>query len=235
MIGPIILLAFGASVFPTLLACVAIIISRPSPRRLLLAFYAGAVLTSVSTGIAVLAVFANGNAVLGSTRSAPHPATSIVAGVGALLGAWLMASARGEAILARWRTSHSHRRKPKQKEKNGESWTERTLGRASWRAAFLVGAIINLPGPFYLLALGDIARGSYSTVVQVALILLFNAIMFLLLEVPLVGYLVRPETTAERVATMSHWLNANGLRITGWLVGLAGASLIGQGVAALAT
>ena len=34
---------------------------------------------------------------------------------------------------------------------------------------------------------------------------------------------------------MSHWLNANGLRITGWLVGLAGASLIGQGVAALAT
>jgi hypothetical protein len=33
---------------------------------------------------------------------------------------------------------------------------------------------------------------------------------------------------------MSRWLNANGLRITGWLVGLAGASLIVQGVAALA-
>jgi hypothetical protein len=43
--------------------------------------------------------------------------------------------------------------------------------------------VINLPGPFYVLALGKIAHGSYSTVQQVGLILLFNAIMFLLLEV----------------------------------------------------
>jgi hypothetical protein len=232
MIGPIVLLAFGASVFPALLACVAIIVSRPSPRKLLFAFYAGGVLTSVSTGIAVLSVFADGDAVLGSTSSTPHPTTSILAGAIALLGAWVMASARGHAMLARWRSGHSHHRKPKQT--NGQSWAERTLGRASWRVAFLVGAIINLPGPFYLLALGDIARGNYSTVVQVALILLFNAIMFLLLEVPLVGYLVRPETTAGRVAWLSRWLNANGLRIAGWLVGLAGVSLIVQGVAALA-
>lgn len=230
--GSIILLALGSSVFPTLLACVAIIISRPAPRVLLLGFYAGGLLTSVSTGIAVLAIFANGNAVLGSTSSAPHPTTSIVAGVIALLGAWLMASARGSAMLAQWRSHHSHRRKPKQAE--GQSWAERTLGRASWKVAFFVGAIINLPGPFYLLALGEIARGSYSTVQQAALILLFNAIMFLLLEVPLVGYVLRPDATAERVRAMSRWLNANGLRITGWLVGLAGAGLLVQGVAALA-
>jgi hypothetical protein len=230
--GSIILLAFGACVFPTLLACVAIIISRPAPRVLLLSFYAGGVLMSVSTGIAVLAVFTNGDAVLGSTRSSPHPTTSVVGGVIALLGAWLMASARGSAMLARWRSNHSHRRKPKQA--GGPSWAERTLGRASWKVAFLVGAIINLPGPFYLLALGDIARGSYSTVQQVGLILLFNAIMFLLLEVPLVGYLVRPEATAGRVEGMSRWLNANGLRITGWLVGLAGASLLVDGITALA-
>src|ERR1700759_2412465 len=231
MIGSIILLAFGACIFPTLLACVAIIISRPSPRKLLLAFYAGGLLTSVSTGIAMLSVFASGDTVLGSTSSTPHPTTSILAGAFALLGAWLMASARGHALLSRWRSSHSHHHKPRRT--NGHSWAERTLGRASWRAAFLVGAIINLPGPFYLLALGDIARGGYSDVGQFVLILLFNAIMFLLLEVPLVGYLVRPETTAERVAAMSRWLNANGLRITGWLVGLAGASLVGQGIAAL--
>jgi hypothetical protein len=111
--GSIILLAFGACVFPTLLACVAIIISRPEPRVLLMAFYAGGLVTSVSTGIAVLALFTNGDAVLGSTPSAPHPTTSIVAGVIAFLGAWAMASARGNAMLARWRSNHSHRRKPK--------------------------------------------------------------------------------------------------------------------------
>jgi hypothetical protein len=73
-----------------------------------------------------------------------------------------------------------------------------------------------LPGPFYLLALGKIAHGNFSTSQQVALILLFNALMFLLLEVPLVGYLVRrPEATAKRITATSRWLNANGLRITG--------------------
>jgi hypothetical protein len=55
--GSIILLAFGACFFPTLLACVAIMISRPEPRWLLIAFYAGGVVTSVSAGIVVLAVF----------------------------------------------------------------------------------------------------------------------------------------------------------------------------------
>jgi hypothetical protein len=225
----IILLAFGACFFPTLLACVAIMISRPEPRWLLIAFYVGGLVASVSTGIVVLAVFKNGDAVLGSTRSDPHPATSIIAGVVALVFSWLMVSARGHAMLDRWR---SHRRRTSKKE-DGPSWAERRLGRASWKVAFFVGAVINLPGPFYLLALGKIAHGGYSTLGQVALILLFNAIMFLLLEVPLVGYLVRPEETARRVTAMSAWLNANGLRITGWLVGVFGVSLLAQGTAAL--
>src|ERR1700759_1627689 len=120
MIGSIILLAFGACIFPTLLACVAIIISRPSPRKLLLAFYAGGLLTSVSTGIAVLSVFASGDTVLGSTSSTAQPTASIPAGGFALLGAWLMASARGRAMLARWRSGHSRHRRPKRTD--GQSW-----------------------------------------------------------------------------------------------------------------
>jgi hypothetical protein len=232
-VGPIILLAFGAAVFPTLLACVAIMISRPEPRRLLLAFYAGGLLTSVASGIVVLALFANGSDVLGSTTSTPHPATSIIAGVLALVLAWLLASTRGRSRIDRWRRSHP-RRAAKPKEHKGPSWAERHLGEASAKVAFGVGATINLPGPFYLLALGDMATGGYSTGQQLGLILLFNAIMFLLLEAPLVGYFVRPEATAERVGNLSRWLNANGLRVTGWLVGVFATSLLAQGLTALA-
>ena len=94
--------------------------------------------------------------------------------------------------------------------------------------------MIDLPGPFYLLALGDMATGGYSTAEQLGLIMLFNAIMFLLFEVPLIRYLVRPETTAERVASFATWLNANGLRVIGWLVGAVGVGLIAQGLAAAA-
>ena len=41
-----------------------------------------------------------------------------------------------------------------------------------------------------------------------------------------------PEETAERVASFATWLNANGLRVMGWLVGAVGIGLIVQGLAA---
>ena len=53
-----------------------------------------------------------------------------------------------------------------------------------------------------------------------------------LFEVPLVGYLLRPERTAERVGDLAIWLNRNGLRVMGALVALVGVSLVVQGFAA---
>jgi hypothetical protein len=224
----IVLLALAAAVFPTLIACVAIMISRPQPRRLLVAFYGGAVIVSVSAGILVLNAFNAGGTVIGNSSSSPNPGTSIVAGIVALVLAWLMVSERGRALLRRWRSRHP-RRQPKAA---GPSWAERHLGAANAGVAFVVGAAINLPGPFYVLALGEIANGSYTRLQSFGLIVLFNAIMFLLLEVPLLGYLVRPEQTARQVGQLSVWLNANGLRVMGVLVGAVGVSLIVQGVAA---
>jgi hypothetical protein len=226
----IVLLALAAAVFPTLIACVAIMISRPQPRRLLLAFYAGAVLVSVTTGILVLNAFNAGGTVIGNTSSSPNPGTSIVLGLLALVLAWLMVSERGRTLMHRWRSRHPRRHQ----KAAGPSWAERHLGQANAAVAFAVGVAINLPGPFYVLALGEIANGSYSRLASFGLILLFNAIMFTLLEVPLIGYLVRPERTARQVARLSIWLNTNGLRVMGVLVGAVGVSLVVQGVAAAA-
>ena len=86
--GQIILLAVAAAVFPTLIACVAVMISRPEPRGLLLAFYFGGLIASLTAGVVVLAHFNDGNTVLGSTSSTPSPGTSIVAGLVSLLLAW---------------------------------------------------------------------------------------------------------------------------------------------------
>ncbi len=229
--GQIILLAFGAAIFPTLLACVAIMLSRPQPRALLLGFYLGGLLTSVISGIVVLSLFNNGNSIGGTTTSTSSPGVYIVSGLIALLFSWLMASDRGRSYLAR-RREHHPRKHSQPKPQTGPSRIERTLSRASARTAFAVGAVINLPGPFYLLALGDISTGDYSSAQELGLILLFNAIMFLLVEVPLVGYIVRPDTTVEKVAAFSKWLNANGLRVIGWLIGIWGTGLLVQGVSA---
>jgi hypothetical protein len=77
MAGPmadIVLLALAAAVFPTLIACVAIMISRPEPRRLLVAFYAGGLTVSVGAGIVVLNAFIRGTRSSGTPRRAPTPA-----------------------------------------------------------------------------------------------------------------------------------------------------------------
>jgi Sap, sulfolipid-1-addressing protein len=97
----IILLAFAAAVFPTLIACVAVMISRPEPRGLLLAFYLGGLAASLPSGVVVLAHFNDGNTVLGSTSSTPSPGISIVTGLVSLMFAWLMTSPRGRKLLDR--------------------------------------------------------------------------------------------------------------------------------------
>lgn len=226
----IVLLALAAAVFPLLIACVAIMISRPSPRRLLLGFYAGGMIVSITAGLLVLAAFKDSGTVAGSSSSHVSAGLSIAAGVIALALAWLMSSRRGGEIVARRRSRH-----PKPAKDDKPSWAERHLSEASAWVAFAVGGVINLPGPFYLVALGEIAKASYSQAQEIGLILLFNLIMFLLLEVPLVGYLVQPEKTAQRVAALSTWLNANGLRVMGWLIGVVGLGLIGQGIGAAAS
>lgn len=230
--GRIVLLAFGAAFFPLLLACVAILISRPEPRRLILAFYLGGLLMSVASGIVVLRLFAGGNEIAGSTADHPHGGVSIGIGVVGLFFAWLLVTHRGRALVDSWRARRPRRRAPK-KSHEGPSWVERRLSKATIRIAFVVGAAINLPGPFYLLALGDLASG-HSTAEQAIGIVAFNAIMFLLLEVPLVGYLVDPRWTEEAIADAGSWLNANGLRIVGALVGAISLGLLLQGLDAVA-
>ena len=136
------LLALAAAVFPLLIACVAIIISRPHPGKLLLAFLAGGVLVSVTTGVLLLATFKDHGAVLGNTTSHPSPGTSIVAGLVALLFAWLMSSRRGRALLSGWRSRHPSRRS---RDEDGPSFAERRLAGATALVAFAVGATSTCP------------------------------------------------------------------------------------------
>lgn len=75
MVAKTVVLALGAAFFPALLACVAILISRPEPRRLILAFYLGGLLMSVAAGLAVTKVFEDGGEIAGSD-SAARTATS---------------------------------------------------------------------------------------------------------------------------------------------------------------
>jgi hypothetical protein len=57
-------------------------------------------------------------------------------------------------------------------------------------------------------------------------------ILFTLAEIPILGYLVAPERTQQRVETLNEWLGSHGREIAMALCGMAGAVLIARGLVA---
>jgi hypothetical protein len=202
-------LAFAAAVYPTLLAGVILILARPAPKPLLVGFLAGGWFLSVLSGL--LVVFVLEGAVSTSSRQSSSPYVDLVAGilsVGLAAVLW-----RRRTAPPRARASRDRRHGRKSRDRSGtvetEPFTQRVLARSSPRAAFALGMLLNVPGVWYLIALKDIATANRGAAAAVVLIIVFNLIMFLLAEVPLVGYLVDPIGTRARVDRFESWLKAN--------------------------
>jgi hypothetical protein len=99
--------------------------------------------------------------------------------------------------------------------------------------ACLVGAVLAIPGPFDLLAIGRIARHGWGVVAAAGAMAVFALIKFVLIEVPIAGYTIDPDGTAATVGRFSRWLHANKLAGIAAVVGLFGIVLIGRGISGL--
>jgi hypothetical protein len=62
-------MALWSAFYPTLLALVVVILGRPQPRRLLLAYYLGGMTMSFAAGAVLIAAFGAGHDVGASNRS----------------------------------------------------------------------------------------------------------------------------------------------------------------------
>ena len=231
----ILLYAAGSAFFPALLAGVSVILTRERPAALLLAFYIGGLAVSLTAGFILLNA-AGSDPNFGSSSSTTDPVFEIGAAIAAFALAWLPGSKRGRATIDNWRGKRKSRKEAKQIKKHGElqeakdPWTVRVLDRGSVLLALIAGMVLNLPGPFYLFALADIAEADYSTVEAIMLVVLFNLIMFTLAELPLIGYLINPEQTQDRVERFSGWLENHGLQIIAIFAVLWGLSSLSKGL-----
>src|SRR3954449_2959040 len=142
---------------------------------------------SVTTGLLVHAFEGSDPEVLGSS-DAVHPGAYLLGGVLCLAVASLMGTRRGAAVRVRRAA-----KRPAAPAREGPSRAERALGGDRAALAFTVGAVINVPGIYYLSALHDMATGGYSNAEQITLIVLFNLVMFVLVEVPLLSYAISPD------------------------------------------
>ena len=205
--GDILLLALVAAANPTLLAAVTLMLFLPSPKRLLLGYLAGALLTSLTIGFVIVFVVHDSSAT-STGRSTVSPSIDVAFGLILLLVAYVL---------------HGGGKKPAKKEKEkGPSKVEQLLGRGSARITFALGVVLTLPGISYLAALHDLQQLGYGTVGEILVILGFNVLLLILLIVPLVGFFVAPERTVVEVQRFRAWLTRSGRRMA-----IDGAAILG--------
>jgi hypothetical protein len=227
-VGDIFLLAFLAALYPSLLAATTVMLLLPHPKRLLLGYLCGAAMTSVTLGLII--VFALRHAGLTKTTQVTlGPGEDIVLGCLALAIAFVLHSGRDRKLVERRR----ERKAAKSEDKQGPPRWQQALGRGSARTTFVVGALLTLPGATYLTALYRISDENLADPLTVLTVVAFNAIMLMLLEIPLLAYTFAPDWTPKAIERFKHKLSERG-RTWGIRVAAAlGLLMIARGVIAL--
>ncbi len=205
----------------------------PNPKPLLLGYLAGALLTSLTIGFVIVFVVHGGGAAE-SGESAISPALDFAFGAILLLVAWVLRGGHDERVKER-RHQHKLEKAGGVEPEQGPSKVEQLLGRGSARITFALGVVLTLPGVSYLAALRDIQENGYSTVGKILVILGFNVMLLILLEIPLVGYYVAPERTVVEVQHFRDWLTRSGRRMAIVVAAVLGVFLIARGLIELAS
>jgi hypothetical protein len=206
-VSRVFLFAFTAMLNPTLLAATTLMLLLPSPKKLMLGYLLGALLTSITLGLVIVFSLQDSGAVDTAKRTV-NPIVDLTLGGLLLIVAFVINSGRFE-------------RKPKPDK--GPSRTQRALGKGSARITFAVGVVLTLPGASYLASLTAISKLNYSTTETVLLVLMVNVIMMALLEIPLIGFYLAPEWTPVAVERAKNWFSRHAQTIV-----VAGAAGIGS-------
>jgi hypothetical protein len=220
--------AFTAALNPTLVAVTTLLLTLPSPKRLLVGYVVGALAISFTCGL--LIVFA-----LGATSSAANDSKHYLSPIiDIALGALILFTV-ARVARHRDRALHAFRehRHQKQQGKPPPRW-RRSLANATPRTAFIFGLLLTLPGASFVAGMDQLSKQHLGAAADVGLVLVFVVIQLLIIEVPLVGYFINPTGTDLAIGRFRHLLSANGNRVLligGTVVGLL---LLARGISRLA-
>jgi Sap, sulfolipid-1-addressing protein len=218
-VGHIILLALAAALNPTLVAASTVMMMLPNPKRLMLGYLLGALMTSITLGLVIISSFESSDAVT-TTENTVSPAATMTLGGIFLAAAFVLGTGRHRAVV--------ERRRARKQDEGPPRW-QRALGRGSARTTFVVGALLTLPGASYLAGLSRIDKLNYSTAETVLLVVVFNVIMLALLEVPLLCFVVAPDRTPRAVDRAKAWIGRHGHRFAVTMLTVLGALLVIKG------
>ena len=207
-------LALLASLSPTALLVAAVYLGSARPKVTGVFYLAGALAMSLIMGVVLLVVLRSADL----NRPAQHePRYGLRLGLGILL---LVAA----VVLARRKPRPPDPAKPQQ------GIVSKLVANPSPLTAFLAGLLIFAPGATFLAALQVIAT-SRADVQQTAVALIVVVVInVLFVWLPIVLYLVAPEVTTRYLTAFNGWLRAHGKAILVWVLIVAGAIMIGNGI-----
>ena len=227
-VGQVFLLSLTAALNPVLVGASTVMLLLPNPKRLMLGYLLGALMTSITLGLVI--VFAlKGSSTVNTTENTINPAVDLALGAILLLAAFVLGTGRDERIAER----RQARKGPKQ-DKGPPRW-QQALSKGSARTTFVVGALLTLPGASYLAGLDQIEKQNLSTTATVLTVIGFNLVMLILLELPLLGYTIAPDWTPGAVERAKAWVGRNGKRAAIIALTVLGVALVIKGIIGLVT
>jgi uncharacterized membrane protein YidH (DUF202 family) len=212
-------LALSAAIYPPALLVLILLLAGEHPRRLVGAYFAGAALMVFGVGLIGLAVLDETSTTTKSNSSASGGVQIAVGILLLALSAWL------------WRRRNHQPDKPvadaPEKESRVTQWSERATTSQKW--AFVLGIVMFLPSPLYLLAISDISNSGSSTSSQVAAVLICAAGVLIFLEITLIALFLRPGSVATGLERANAWLGRNGWTLGAIVAFVAGIYALVEG------
>jgi uncharacterized membrane protein YidH (DUF202 family) len=215
-------LALSAAVYPPALLVLLLLLTGRQPRRLVLAYFAGAAILTIGAGLTVLALLTQ---------------TGVTTQQSSTASGWLYIAA-GVLLLAlsRWAWRRKAREPTETRDKSASrgriaEWSQRATTSQKW--AFVLGLVMFLPSPLYLLAVKEIADSGDSSSSNALAVLICSVGVMLFVEIPLVAMFIRPGGVAAGIERFHGWLRRNGWSVGAGLALISGIHAIVQGIDAL--
>ena len=207
-------LALLAALSPTALLVGAVYLGSARPRLVGTLYLAGAILMSLVMGIVVIVILRNAGLNLHRQHSARY---------GLRLGLGVLMLAAG-AVLAKRKPKVPDPEKPKQ------GLVSRMIANPAPASAFAVGLLLFAPGVTFIAAVQVIATANVSNEESIIALIVVVVINAALVWLPLLLHLFAPGVTTRRLTAFNAWLRANGNKILIWVLLVAGAILVGNGI-----
>src|SRR4051794_10799061 len=221
--GEVFVFALLAALNPTLLTATTVMLLLPSPKRLLLGYLLGALMTSIALGLIIVLDVLDSRTV-STQKHTVSPSIDLALGAILLVIAFVIATGRQQRMAERRRARKA------EKGPSGPPRWQQFLGRGSARSAFVIGALLTLPGGSYLVGLTRIHDLEYSAPGTVALVIAFNLIMLILLEAPLISYAVAPDWTPTAIDRAKAWVGRHWKRFATVFLTAMGLALVARGL-----